>query len=151
MEMKLEVVVVPVSDVDKAKQFYLGLGWREDADFDVSDDFRIVQLNPPGSACSIQFGTGVSSGRPGSAEGLYLVVADIEAARQELLDHGAPVSEVFHEAGAPGGRFRPDGDASRASGPDPDRSTYRSFATFTDPDGNSWIVQEITSRLPGRE
>jgi catechol 2,3-dioxygenase-like lactoylglutathione lyase family enzyme len=150
MEMKLEVVVVPVSDVDRAKQFYKGLGWREDADFVISDDFRIVQLTPAGSTCSIQFGAGVSSAPPGSAQGLYLIAADIEAARQELLDRGAPVSEVFHEA-EPGARFRPAGDASRAPGPDPDRSTYRSFATFTDPDGNGWIVQEITSRLPGRE
>jgi len=150
MDMRLEVVVVPVSDVDRGKKFYKGLGWREDADFVLSDDFRIVQLTPAGSTCSIQFGTGVSSARPGSAEGLYLVVPDLEAARQELLDRGAPVSEVFHEGG-PGARFRPVGDASRVAGPDPDGGTYRSFATFTDPDGNGWIVQEITTRLPGRE
>src|SRR4051812_41231709 len=122
MDMRLEVVVVPVSDVDQAKQFYKGLGWREDADFVLSDDFRIVQLTPAGSTCSIQFGTGVSSAPPGSAQGLYLIAEDVEAARQELMDRGAPVSEVFHEGG-PGARFRPAGDASRAPGPDPDRST----------------------------
>ena len=150
MDMKLEVVVVPVSDVDRAKQFYNRLGWREDADFVISDDLRIVQLTPAGSACSIQFGTGVSSAQPGSAEGLYLVVPDIQAARQELLDRGARVSEVFHET-KPGGRFRTVGDAARAAGPAPDRGTYQSFVTFEDPDGNAWIVQEITTRLPGRE
>ncbi len=150
MDMELEVVVVPVSDVDRAKQFYKDLGWREDVDFVTSADFRIVQLTPPGSACSIQFGTGISAARPGSAQGLYLVVPDVEAARRELLDRGAAVSDVFHEKG-PGARFRPVGDASRAPGPDPNRGTYRSFASFTDPDGNGWILQEITSRLSGRE
>src|SRR5262249_20753840 len=142
IDLKLEAVVIPVSDVDRAKQFYEGLGWRLDADFDVSAEFRIVQLTPPGSGCSIQFGPGGSSAAPGSAEGLYLVVSDIEVARTELVSLGAVVSEVFHE-GAPGARFH---DPGRLPGPSPDRSTYGSFATFSDPDGNHWLLQEITSR-----
>jgi catechol 2,3-dioxygenase-like lactoylglutathione lyase family enzyme len=143
-EFKLEVVVLPVADVDRAKRFYEGLGWRLDADFSPTDDFRIVQLTPPGSACSIQFGIGVSSAAPGSMQSLYLAVADIEAARAELIAHGAEVSEVFHE-GMPGARFR---DSDHAAGPSPD--PYSSFATFSDPDGNGWLLQEITARLPGR-
>jgi catechol 2,3-dioxygenase-like lactoylglutathione lyase family enzyme len=139
-DMKLEVVVIPVSDVDRAKEFYASLGWRLDADVAAGDDYRIVQFNPPGSWCSIQFGTNLTSAAPGSAQGLYLVVSDIEAAR------GVKVSEVFHE-GAPGGRFHPDG---RADGPAPDHGTYRSFASFSDPDGNGWLFQEVTTRLPGR-
>jgi catechol 2,3-dioxygenase-like lactoylglutathione lyase family enzyme len=147
-DLKLEVVVIPVSDVDRAKEFYLGLGWRLDADFPISDDFRIVQVTPPGSGCSIQFGKGVSSAAPGSAEGNYLVVSDIEAARSELVARGADVGEVFHEGGAPPlARFHPEG---RVDGPAPDRTTYGSFATFSDPDGNGWLLQEITTRLPGR-
>ncbi len=145
-EFKLEVVLVPVSDVDRAKEFYESLGWRLDADIARGEDFRIVQFTPPGSRCSVQFGTSLMSAAPGSAEGLYLVVADIEAARDELLGRGVEVSEVFHE-GAPGARFH---DAGRVSGPSPDRSTYNSFATFSDPDGNGWLLQEITTRLPGR-
>jgi len=145
VDLKLEVVVVPVADVDRAKRFYERLGWRLDADVAAGDDFRIVQLTPRGSGCSIQFGTNVASAAPGSAESLYLVVPDIEAARVELRARGAEVSEVFHE-GAPGARFR---DAGRVAGRSPDGS-YGSFATFRDPDGNGWLVQEITTRLPGR-
>lgn len=143
-EFKLEVVVLAVADVDRAKRFYEGLGWRLDADFSPTEDFRIVQLTPPGSACSIQFGVGVSAAAPGSAQSLYLAVADIEAARAELIARGAEVSEVFHE-GKPGARFR---ESDRAAGPSPD--PYSSFATFSDPDGNGWLLQEITARLPGR-
>jgi catechol 2,3-dioxygenase-like lactoylglutathione lyase family enzyme len=145
-EFKLEVVVVPVSDVDTAKEFYESLGWRLDADIARGGDFRIVQFTPPGSACSVQFGTNIAAGAPGSAQSLYLIVADIEAAREELLARGVDVSEVFHE-GAPGARFH---DAGRATGPAPDRTTYGSFAAFSDPDGNGWLLQEITTRLPGR-
>jgi catechol 2,3-dioxygenase-like lactoylglutathione lyase family enzyme len=142
VEMKLEVVVIPVSDVDRAKRFYGELGWRLDADF-VSDEFRVVQLTPPGSPCSIHFGTaraGVSPAAPGSAQGLYLVVSDIQGARAELVGRGVDVSEVFHR----GGR----GD--RLSGPDPERRSYSSLASFNDPDGNGWLLQEVTARLPGR-
>ena len=147
-DLKLEVVVIPVSDVDRAKDFYLGLGWRLDADFPISTDFRIVQITPPGSGCSIQFGTGVSAAAPGSVRGTYLVVDDIEAARSELVAQGVHVSEVFHEGGTPPlARFHPDG---RVEGPATDRTTYGSFATFSDPDGNEWLLQEITTRLPGR-
>jgi catechol 2,3-dioxygenase-like lactoylglutathione lyase family enzyme len=148
--MKLEVVVVPVSDVDRAKQFYKALGWREDADFVADEDFRIVQLTPPGSTASIQFGVGVTAAPPGSLRGTYLVVDDIDATRAELAERGAKVSEVFHEAGL-GARFRPVGAPGREPGPSPERQTYGSFLTFEDPDGNGWIVQEITTRLPGRE
>ncbi len=145
-DLKLEVVVIPVSDVDRAKGFYERLGWRLDADFAMGDDFRIVQFTPPGSGCSIQFGTNVTSTAPGSAQGLYLIVADIEGARDELLDRGADVSEVFHE-GSGGARFH---DTGRVAGPSPDRSSYGSFASFADPDRNGWLLQEITTRLPGR-
>ena len=150
MDMKLEVVVVPVSDVDRAKQFYKGLGWREDADFVGDESFRIVQLTPPGSAASIQFGVGLTAAPPGSLRGAYLVVEDVEAARAELAERGAPVSAVFHEARL-GARFLPEQAAGRAAGPAGDRKTYGSFLSFDDPDGNGWIVQEITTRLPGRE
>ena len=146
VDMGLEVVVIPVSDVDRAKGFYAGLGWRLDADIAPSGDFRIVQFTPPGSGCSVQFGTNVASVAPGSAQGLYLIVSDIEAARDQLIAHGADVSEVFHE-GAGGARFH---DAGRVAGPSPDRSSYGSFASFSDPDGNGWLLQEITTRLPGR-
>jgi catechol 2,3-dioxygenase-like lactoylglutathione lyase family enzyme len=146
VDEKLEAVVIPVADADRAKEFYLGLGWRLDADVAAGDSFRIVQLTPPGSDCCIQFGTGLTAAAPGSAQGLYLVVSDIEAARAELVSHGVEASEVFHE-GAPGGRFNPDG---RVSGPAPDGASYGSFVSFRDPDGNGWLVQEITSRLPGR-
>ena len=150
MDMKLEVVVVPVSDVDRAKQFYKALGWREDADFVADEDFRIVQLTPPGSGGSIQFGVGLTPAPPGSLRGLYLVVDDIEAARAELTERGAPVSEVFHEARL-GGAVPARGRARAGTGPGDRRQTYGSFLSFDDPDGNGWIVQEITSRLPGRE
>ncbi len=145
-EFKLEAVVLPVSDVDRAKEFYAGLGWRLDADIARGEGFRLVQFTPPGSACSIQFGTNVASAAAGSAESLYLTVEDIECARDELLACGAEVSEVFHE-GEPGARFH---EAGRAPGLAPDRRTYGSFAAFSDPDGNGWLLQEITSRLPGR-
>jgi catechol 2,3-dioxygenase-like lactoylglutathione lyase family enzyme len=145
-EFKLEVVVIPVSDIDRAKEFYESLGWRLDADIAHGDDFRIVQFTPPGSGCSIQFGTNIASDAPGSSQSLYLSVADIEAARDELLARGVEVSEVFHE-GAPGARFH---DSGRVPGPAPEHSTYGSFAAFGDPDGNGWLLQEITTRLPGR-
>jgi catechol 2,3-dioxygenase-like lactoylglutathione lyase family enzyme len=148
MDMKLEVAVVPVADVDRAKDFYVGLGWRLDADFTAADKFRIVQLTPPGSQCSIQFGTDMTSAPPGSEQGLYLVVSDIGAARDDLAAHGVEVSEVFHET-VLGGRFSA-WAANRASGPAAEHATYGSFATFTDPDGNGWLLQEITTRLPGR-
>ena len=147
MDMKLEVVVVPVSDVDKAKAFYQGLGWRLDADFAKSEDFRVVQLTPAGSPASIIFGTGVTSAAPGSADGLQLTVTDIEAARAELTSRGAGVSEVFHDAG---GVFHHGGADGRATGPAPDHQSYGSFVSFSDPDGNGWFVQEVTTRLPGR-
>ena len=147
MDMKLEVVVVPVSDVDKAKDFYQGLGWRLDADFAKTEDFRVVQLTPPGSPCSIIFGTGLTSAAPGSADGLQLVVTDIEAARAELTSRGAEVSEVFHDAG---GVFHHAGTEGRAAGPAPEHKSYGSFVSFSDPDGNGWFVQEVTTRLPGR-
>ena len=146
MDMKLEVVVVPVSDVDRAKGFYGSLGWRLDADFSGEGGFRVVQLTPPGSACSIIFGSGVTSAPPGSAEGLQLAVTDIEAARAELVDRGVEVSEVFHDAG---GVFRHAGGEARAPGAAPDHKSYGSFASFSDPDGNSWFLQEVTTRLPG--
>jgi catechol 2,3-dioxygenase-like lactoylglutathione lyase family enzyme len=147
--MKLEVVIIPVSDVDRAKQFYGRLGWRLDADFPFDNGVRIVQFTPPGSGSSIQFGAKVTSAAPGSAQGLYLIVSDIQAAREELTASGAQVSEVFH-AGTPGAQFQPDGTSGRASGPAPDHASYGSFATFSDPDGNGWLLQEVTARLPGR-
>jgi catechol 2,3-dioxygenase-like lactoylglutathione lyase family enzyme len=147
MDMKLEVVVLPVSDVDKAKDFYQGLGWRLDADLATGPDFRVVQLTPPGSPCSVIFGTGVTAAAPGSAEGLQLVVTDIGAARQELISHGADVSGVFHDAG---GVFHHAGSEARAAGPATGHHSYGSFVSFGDPDGNTWFVQEVTTRLPGR-
>jgi catechol 2,3-dioxygenase-like lactoylglutathione lyase family enzyme len=141
MDMKLEVVVIPVSDVDRAKDFYTALGWRLDGDFVVGAAFRVVQVTPPGSPASVHFGAGITPAAPGTASGLYLVVTDIEAARDELLSRGAEVSQVFHRNG-PG--------LPPMSGPHPERHTYSSFATFRDPDGNEWLLQEITSRLPGR-
>jgi catechol 2,3-dioxygenase-like lactoylglutathione lyase family enzyme len=147
VDLKLEVMVIPVSDVDRSKEFYAGLGWRLDADFPFDNGFRVVQCTPPGSGCSVQFGTKMTPAAPGSAQNMYLVVSDIEAARAELAARGAEVSEVFH-AGTPGAQFQPEGD--RASGPAPDHATYSSFATFSDPDGNGWLLQEITARLPGR-
>jgi len=140
VDMKLEVVVIPVSDVDRAKRFYGNLGWRLDADFVKGDEFRVVQFTPPGSSCSIHFGRGITSAVPGSAQGLYLVVSNIEAARAELIERGVDVSEVFHRAVGEG----------PLSGPDPARHSYASYTSFSDPDGNGWLVQEVTVRLPGR-
>jgi catechol 2,3-dioxygenase-like lactoylglutathione lyase family enzyme len=147
VDMRLEVVVLPVSDVDRARDFYQALGWRLDADFPVNEGFRVVQMTPPGSACSIIFGTEVTSAAPGSARGLQLVVPDIAAARAELAAHGADVSEVFHDAT---GVFHHDGTQARVPGPAEDHKTYGSWVSFSDPDGNSWFVQEVTTRLPGR-
>ena len=149
VDTKLEVVVIPVSDVDRAKNFYASLGWRLDADFAFPNGFRVVQFTPPGSACSIQFGSKITSAAPGSAQGLYLVVSNIEAARAELASRGTNISAVFHPS-APGAQFLRDNTSDRVSGPDPGHATYRSFATFTDPDGNAWLLQEVTARLPGR-
>ena len=149
VDLKLEVVVIPVADVDRAKEFYGSLGWRLDADFPFDNGFRVVQFTPPGSGASIQFGTNMTTAAPGSAQGLYLIVSDIEAARGALAAHGVDVSEVFHPE-TPGAQFQPGRTSGRASGPAPDRSSYGSFATFSDPDGNSWLLQEITTRLPGR-
>jgi catechol 2,3-dioxygenase-like lactoylglutathione lyase family enzyme len=151
VDMKFEIVVIPVSDVDRAKEFYAKLGWRLDADFDSGKDFRIVQFTPPGSGCSIIFGKNVTAAAPGSAQGLYLIVSDLEAARKALLDRGVAVSEVFHNEGVYAGT-----DETylfgrvRVKGPDPEHHSYRSFASFKDPDGNGWLFQEITMRLPGR-
>jgi len=147
MDMKLEVIVVPVADVDRAKRFYTELRWREDADFAAGDDFRVVQMTPPGSPCSVIFGTGLTTATPGSLQGLHLVVQDIEAARAELVGRGVEASEVFHDAG---GVFHHAGTEARVPGPDPDRRSYGSFVSFSDPDGNGWLLQEITTRLPGR-
>ena len=145
--MKLEVVVIPVSDVDRAKRFYGSLGWRLDADVVTGDDFRVVQFTPPGSGSSIIFGKNVTSAEPGSAQGLHLIVSDIGAARDELVGRGVEVSEVFHDIG---GVFHHAGVDGRVSGPDPHRRSYGSFASFSDPDGNGWLFQEVTTRLPGR-
>jgi catechol 2,3-dioxygenase-like lactoylglutathione lyase family enzyme len=146
-EMKLEVVVVPVSDVDRAKGFYEGLGWRLDADLAIEDGYRVVQLTPPGSACSIIFGEGVTTASPGSSEALQLSVYDIDAARAELTARGVEVSELFHDAT---GVFHHAGDEGRVDGPAPEHADYGSFAAFSDPDGNGWLLQEIKTRLPGR-
>jgi len=147
VDMSLEVVVIPVADADRAKEFYVGLGWRLDADVH-RGDFSLVQLTPPGSGCSIQFGPSLTSATPGSTQSLYLVVSDIDAVRDALLARGVDVSEVFHE-GAAGARFE-HGASDRVSGPAPDHKSYGSFVSFSDPDGNRWLVQEITTRLPGR-
>jgi len=141
VDMKLEVVPIPVSDVDRAKKFYVGLGWRLDADFPGAGGFRVVQMTPPGSHCSIHFGNGVTQAAPGSVQNLYLVVSDIEAARSELKSHGVNVSETFHYTGFGG---------SVVPGPDPEGRSYSTLATFKDPDGNGWLLQEIKQRLPGR-
>ncbi len=147
MDMKLEVVVVPVSDMEKSKEFYKALGWRLDAEFTADETFRLVQMTPPGSPASIIFGDGVTDQDPGSAQGLHLIVGDIEAAHGTLARAGVDVSEVFHDAG---GVFHHAGTAARVQGPDPDRHSYGSFLSFSDPDGNGWVLQEITTRLPGR-
>ena len=149
VDLKLEAVVVPVADVDRSKAFYEGLGWRLDADFAFDNGFRVVQFTPPGSPASIQFGTNITSAVPGSAQGVYLVVSDIQAARNTLADRGVKVSEVFH-AESPGAQFQPDGMSGRVEGLAGDRASYSSFATFNDPDGNGFLLQEITTRLPGR-
>jgi catechol 2,3-dioxygenase-like lactoylglutathione lyase family enzyme len=152
VDMKFEIVVIPVSDIDRAKEFYGRLGWRLDADYDNGKDFRVIQFTPPGSGCSVIFGKNVTAAAPGSAQGLYLIVADIEAARDDLLRRGVKIGEVFHGGGdvyaGPDqpyllGRIR-------ANGPDPEHRSYRSFASFSDPDGNGWLFQEIRTRLPGR-
>jgi catechol 2,3-dioxygenase-like lactoylglutathione lyase family enzyme len=149
MDMKLEVVVIPVSDVDRAKKFYTGLGFREDVDYDRGDGYRIVQLTPPGSACSIIFGTGVTAARPGSIDRLVLAVADMDAARETLRARGVEAS-VFHDAGGGlGGGFYAGSDG-RAPGRDPEGRSYATYASFADPDGNRWLLQQITARLPGR-
>lgn len=151
VDMKFEIVVLPVSDVDRAKEFYAKLGWRLDADYAHENDFRVMQFTPPGSGCSVIFGKNVTAAAPGSAQGLYLIVSDIAAARRELLDRGVEVSEVFHSDGVYTGTDETYLFGSRRiSGPDPEHRSYRSFASFKDPDGNGWLFQELTTRLPGR-
>jgi catechol 2,3-dioxygenase-like lactoylglutathione lyase family enzyme len=147
MDMKLEVVVVPVSDVDRAKEFYGTLGWREDADFSAADGLRVVQFTPPGSEASVIFGDALTTATPGSTQGLHLIVPDIEEARTELVGRGVEVSEVFHDAG---GVFHHAGTERRVTGTHPDRADYGSFASFNDPDGNEWVVQVVMTRAPGR-
>jgi catechol 2,3-dioxygenase-like lactoylglutathione lyase family enzyme len=143
---KLEVVVIPVSDVDRSKRFYQGLGWRLDADFSKDSDWRVIQLTPPGSPCSIIFGKGITTAVPGSVQGLFLIVSDIAAARAELIRHDVDVSEVFHFDGG----LHVTGTQGRVPGPDPEGKSYSSWASFRDPDGNGWLLQEIKARLPGR-
>jgi catechol 2,3-dioxygenase-like lactoylglutathione lyase family enzyme len=151
VDMKLEIVVIPVSDVDRAKEFYGRLGWRLDADFAAGDDFRVIQFTPPGSGCSVIFGKNVTAAAPSSAQGLYLIVSDIGAARDELLARGVEISEVFHAGATNVGTDEPYlFGRVRVSGPDPEHGSYRSFASFNDPDGNGWLFQELTTRLPGR-
>ena len=148
-DLKLEAVVIPVSDVDRAKSFYAGLGWRPDADFAFENGFRVVQFNPPGSPAAVQFGTGITTAEPGSAQGLYLVVSDVQAARDEIAAHGVEISAVFHPV-EPGAQFVPGSGSGRVEGPADENASYGSFATFADPDGNTWLLQEVTTRLPGR-
>jgi catechol 2,3-dioxygenase-like lactoylglutathione lyase family enzyme len=152
VDMKLEIVVISVSDVDRAKEFYAKLGWRLDADFAHGDDWRVIQFTPPGSGCSVIFGKNVTAAAPGSAQGLYLIVSDIDAAREELLRRGIEISKVFRGAeGVYAGTDEPYlFGRVRVSGPDPEHGSYRSFASFSDPDGNGWLLQEVTTRLPGR-
>jgi catechol 2,3-dioxygenase-like lactoylglutathione lyase family enzyme len=152
VDMKIEIVVIPVSDVDRAKEFYGGLGWRLDADFAAGDDFRVIQFTPPGSGCSVIFGKNVTAAAPGSAQSLYLIVSDIEATRGDLLGRGVEITEVFHDdVGVYAGTDQPYlFGRRRVSGRDPEHRSYRSFASFSDPDGNGWLLQEITTRLPGR-
>lgn len=151
-DMKFEIVVIPVSNIDRAKEFYARLGWRLDADYDNEKDFRVIQFTPPGSGCSVIFGRNLTAAAPGSAQGLYLIVADIEAAREDLLRRGIAVGAVFH--GGDNVYAGPDEPylfgRIRVEGPDPEHRSYRSFASFSDPDGNGWLFQEITTRLPGR-
>ena len=148
-DLKLEAIVIPVSDVDRAKSFYADLGWRLDADFAFDNGFRVVQFNPPGSPASVQFGTGITTAQPGSAQGLYLVVSDVQAAHDQIEARGVEISEVFHPA-EPGAQFVPGSGSGRVTGRDEAGSSYGSFATFADPDGNTWLLQEVTTRLPGR-
>jgi catechol 2,3-dioxygenase-like lactoylglutathione lyase family enzyme len=148
IDTKIEVVVIPVADVDSSKEFYTRLGWRLDADFPFDNGFRIVQFTPPGSGCSVQFGTKMTPAAPGSAQGLYLIVSSVESSRRDLAARGIDVSEVFHP-GTPGAQFQVDG-SGRISGPAPEHASYGSFAAFRDPDGNGWLFQEVTTRLPGR-
>ncbi len=151
VDMKFEIVIIPVSDVDRAKKFYTNLGWRLDADFDNGKDYRVIQFTPPGSGSSIILGRNVTAAAPGSAQGMYLIVSDIQAARKALLDRGVQISEVFHNDGVYTGKDETYLFGSvRVSGPDPKHASYRSFASFKDPDGNGWFFQEITARLPGR-
>jgi catechol 2,3-dioxygenase-like lactoylglutathione lyase family enzyme len=151
IDMKFEVAVIPVSDVDRAKEFYGKLGWRLDADRAIGDDFRLVQFTPPGSACSIQFGTNLTTAAPGSAQALLLIVSDVKMARDELVKRGVGVSAVYHCAQGTACRFRDaDGLFERVSGAAPDHASYSSFASFRDPDSNAWVLQEVTTRLPGR-
>jgi catechol 2,3-dioxygenase-like lactoylglutathione lyase family enzyme len=147
VEMKLEVVNLPVADVDRAKQFYESLGWRLDGDFTISEDFRVVQLTPPGSQASVIFGKGVTTSAPGAIQDLMLIVSDIEEARADLIARGVDVSEVFHDEG---GIFHHAGTEGRAPGPDPKGRSYSTWVSFNDPDGNGWLIQEIKTRLPGR-
>jgi catechol 2,3-dioxygenase-like lactoylglutathione lyase family enzyme len=147
VETKVEVVVIPVSDVDRAKRFYESLGWRLDADFTNGDDWRVVQMTPPGSPCSVMFGKGFTNSAPGSVQGTFLVVDDVKAARAELLGYGVNVSDVFHFEG---NLIRAAGTKGRLQGPDPQDASYLSFASFSDPDGNSWLLQQVKTRLPGR-
>ncbi|MDX3758912.1 VOC family protein [Streptomyces mirabilis] len=157
MDLKLEVIVLPVSDVDRARSFYEAAGFRMDADHAAHDDYRVVQFTPPGSECAIIFGKGVTSAEPGSVRGLYLIVPDIEKAHAELSGRGVEMSEVFHDAGgifqhghgAQGVTYQ-GGEAERVPGPHPDRADYGSYATFSDPDGNGWVLQEVRKRAPGR-
>jgi catechol 2,3-dioxygenase-like lactoylglutathione lyase family enzyme len=151
MDFKLEVVVIPVSDVDRASEFYKTLGWRLDADVAADNDFRLVQLTPPGSPCSIQLGVGLTVAPPGTSRAMHLAVSDIEAARDEIAGRGIQVTPVYHCASGFGCRYGEPGEyGARVSGPEPDHATYASFASFADPDGNEWVLQEITTRLPGR-
>jgi catechol 2,3-dioxygenase-like lactoylglutathione lyase family enzyme len=151
IDMKFEIVVIPVSDVDRAKRFYGGLGWRLDADFAAGDDWRVIQFTPPGSGASVIFGKNVTAAAPGSAQGLYLIVSDIKAARDELLARGVEVGEIFHGGDGHSGPDEPYlFGRLRVGGPDPEHGSYRSFASFKDPDGNGWLFQEVTARLPGR-
>ncbi|MFE5286056.1 VOC family protein [Nocardia sp. NPDC056611] len=147
--LKLEAVVIPVADVDRSKKFYDGLGWRLDADFEFDNGFRAVQFTPPGSPTSIQFGTSITTAKAGTAEGIYLVVSDVQQARDALAAQGADISEVFH-AGAPGAQFQPLSGDGRVAGAADERASYGSFATFRDPDGNTFLLQEVTARIPGR-
>ena len=150
-DMKLEIVVIAVSDVDRAKDFYGGLGWRLDADVAAGDDFRLIQFTPPGSGCSIQFGTNLTSATPGSDNALFLIVSDIDVAHGDLVDRGVQVTDVYHCAQGAACRFR-DGDGlyERVSGQAPGNASYGSFVSFSDPDDNAWVLQEVTTRLPGR-